>query len=210
MNLLSRAKLLVVASVLLAGALSVGCSTHGLVSRFTSDTARFAKSGTILFSQALTKSNAKLSEHAQFAPLLGYAPPTASFLPAANETWLELIPKDSMMRVYRGNLLVRELKGEGSPAIAPGVYSLEYMQKDPTWYAPDQYFTKRQLPVPAAGDPLRYRRGALGQYVIYPTPECPIHTGEVYSDDVGGIRLSGADLASIFSMLRPGTTIKVQ
>jgi len=144
------------------------------------------------------------------APLIGYIPPTIGFLPAENEAWLEVEKATKSVALYIGKELKKSVQAEGSISLAPGTYALQHKQKSAAWYAPDSYFQKRQLSVPAASDRSRYRRGALGQFVLFPTTTFAIHSGPVWNEDVGGLRVAQSDLSSIFFALPLGATIVVK
>lgn len=145
-----------------------------------------------------------------YAPLLGFVPVHASFQPADNEMWMELERETSTIRVYKGKEKLKEVKGEGKISLAPGEYPLQHKQKNPLWYAPDEYFEKRQLKIPPRGDHFRYRRGALGSHAIYPTMDFIIHSGPFMSEEIGGLKISDSDLTSIFSLINVGFPIVVK
>jgi lipoprotein-anchoring transpeptidase ErfK/SrfK len=144
------------------------------------------------------------------APLFAFIPPAAAFAPAENETWVEVDTGAKKVRVYKGATIDSEFQAEGAANIQPGNYSLQQKQRTPLWYAPDGYFRKRQLAVPPAGDRLRYLKGALGEYALFPSPEFAIHTAPVWTDDVGGLRVSKEDLIAIYFKLNIGSSIVVR
>ena len=178
----------------------------------------FSPSGTLILSSRVPDEGVSAAEDtveigsapSGMAPIIGYIPPALGFVPADNETWLQIKKSSKTLIVYKGSAKVKELKGEGTVAIATGEYALQHKQKRPLWYASDDYFRKRKLNVPPKNDKLRYRRGALGLYAIYPTPTFPIHSGPVWSEDVGGLKVSKADLSAIYYMLPVGSTVKVE
>lgn len=174
----------------------------------------FIESGTIIISHqvplkaptvALTSPEEKL-----FAPLIGYFPPTLSYLPADNETWLEISKENSKISLYKGTTIIKEMKAEGMASLPNGDYFLQRKQKEPIWYAPDNYFTNRQLKLPSAEDKLRYRKGALGKFALFPTTSFPIHCAPLWSEEVGGLKVTPADLASIYYMIQVGAPIVVK
>lgn len=148
--------------------------------------------------------------NSEMAPLLGYLPPIASYLPTENEVWVQIDRQTMRIAIYRGNTLVKEFGAEGSVSLNPGDYFVQLKQKDPVWYAPDAYFSARELVVPTADDRVRYRRGALGKFAIYPTDNFAIHSAPVFSPEVGGIRVSSADLASIYYLIPLGAPVVVK
>lgn len=191
------------------------------------DSAQFMPSGTIILSHKLPDISeplafasalpseedalsCKVESRRLYAPLLGYIPPPLGFLPAANETWLEIDRGAKQITLYRGETIVKQILAEGSIPIDNGVYSLQHKQKNPSWYAPDDYFVKRQLAVPPADDQLRYRKGALGQFALFPTTTFPIHSGPIWTTDVGGLKVSKAELVSIYYMLPVGASVVVK
>ncbi|NQV20936.1 MAG: ribulose-phosphate 3-epimerase, partial [Rhodospirillales bacterium] len=64
--------------------------------------------------------------------------------------------------LHRTLQLIKSLGVKAGVSLNPGTYALQHKQKRPLWYASDEYFAKRQLPIPPPGDRQRYRRGALG------------------------------------------------
>lgn len=146
----------------------------------------------------------------RLAPLIGYFPPALSYMPAENEAWLELNRAQQTLVLYKGNSVVKEMKVEGAISLDPGDYFLQHKQKDPLWYAPNEYFAKRQLNVPPENDRRRYRKGALGKFALFPTTTFPIHCAPVWTSDVGGVRVSESDLHSIFVMIPVGAPVVIK
>lgn len=166
---------------------------------------------TLLAEDVLAQASvAKPDSPAVMAPLIGYFPPLMSFVPAENEVWLEVDRATAKISLYKGHEVVKQIQGEGVVSMNAGEYFLQHKQKQPLWYAPNEYFTKRQLAVPATENRLRYRRGALGELALYPTTTFPIHSAPLWSDEVGGLRISAADLASIYFMLPVGAPVVVK
>lgn len=163
---------------------------------------------TLLAEGVLAKASSE--KPAVMAPLIGYFPPLMSFVPAENEIWLEVDRATAKLSLYKGREIVKQIQGEGVVSMNSGEYFLQHKQKAPLWYAPNEYFTKRQLAVPPSENRLRYRRGALGDLALYPTTTFPIHSAPLWSDEVGGLRISEADLASIYFMLPVGAPVVVK
>jgi hypothetical protein len=155
-----------------------------------------------------------LSQNSQvklrYAPIVGFLPPIANFNPADNEVWIEIDRKTTELNVFKGKEKIKSVKGEGSVDLAPGEYPLQHKQKEALWYASDEYFLKRHLKVPPKGDNFRYRRGALGSYSIYPSMEFIIHSGPFWSEEVGGMKVSESELASIYLLIQVGTPVVVK
>ena len=81
-------------------------------------------------------------------------------------------------------------------------------QEDPLWYAPDSYFTKRGITIPAPFAEERFRRGALGAFALFLDGGIPIHTGPFWSEEVGGLRISEEAGAALFAAIPLGTVIE--
>ena len=191
-----------------------GCSVHGSSS---AGGERFASSGTVILSGQLTGSAVSPAptvvadnQPVKMAPLVGFLPPTIGFIPADNETWLEVDRLTKSVILFKGKNKIKEMQGEGSVSIDAGEYFIQQKQKHPLWYATDDYFSRRHLSVPAKEDRLRYRRGAYGPFAIFPSTNFPIHSGPVWSSDVGGLRISKGDLSAIYYTLPVGAPVVVK
>ena len=205
-------KIRVLSTVLACGAVSslvamAGCS---LPKFFSSDDSTYSSSGTVLLSRAMPGASSSQFESNKMTPLIGYVPPTGSFLPALNESWLEVDQNARLVRLYRGSTLVREAALEGSALLAPGVYQVQRKESNPRWYASDTYFTNRNLPIPGASAAGRYLRGAMGEHAIFATPSFAIHSGAVWTPEVGGLSVNDTDLRLAFEALPLGAAIKVR
>ena len=180
------------------------------------DSERFASSGSVVVSLPVPSATAEVyvnnfsSDETTMSPLLGYLPPVSSYLPTENEVWIQVDREAMKVAVFKGKAMIKEIAAEGLVALNSGDYFVKLKQKDPIWYAPDSYFAERELVVPSAEDKVRYRRGALGKYAIYPTDNFAIHSAPIWSKDVGGIRVSSADLASIYYLVPLGTPVVVK
>ena len=184
-----------------------------------SDERKFLESGTVILSMRIPEKQAaanpqveerELGKPSPLAPLIGYFPPAVSYVPAENETWLEISKAQQKLTLYKGNTVVKTMNIEGSVSLNAGDYFLQHKQKNPLWYAPNEYFAKRQLRVPSEDDRLRYRRGALGRFALFPTNTFPIHSAPVWTAEVGGLRVSETDLHSIFLLVPVGSPVVVK
>ena len=145
--------------------------------------------------------------HSAAQGLLGFMPiSTASHSGA----WMSLDISKKTVSVMEGDRAVSVLLGEGLENLKPGTYQLLHKQKNALWYAPDSYFTTRNLKVPAQGDRSRYRRGALGEFVLYLDKDTPIYSGPVWDDEIGGIRLAESEMAKLYNSIDTGSSIEVR
>lgn len=109
-----------------------------------------------------------------------------------------------------GDTVAQAFSGEGIENLSPGNYNLLHKQRNALWYAPAGYFQKRNQQVPPDGDRSRFRRGALGAFALFLNKETPIHSGPVWSDEIGGIRLSENDISRLYYAVELGAPIEVQ
>jgi hypothetical protein len=102
------------------------------------------------------------------------------------------------------------LKAQGAYAMKHGTFSIARKETNPLWQAPPTYFLRRGLAVPSEGSPERSMRGALGAKAIFLDHDRAIHSGPVWNDDVGGIKLSTQDMALLFDVVAVGATVEVR
>jgi len=101
------------------------------------------------------------------------------------------------------------LKAQGAYAMKHGTFSVARKEANPTWEAPPTYFLRRGLSLPPEGSPERTMRGALGKQALFLDQGKAIHSGPVWNDDVGGIKLSSQDMALLFDAVTVGATVEV-
>jgi hypothetical protein len=102
------------------------------------------------------------------------------------------------------------MKAYGAYALKHGSYSVALKQTDPLWYAPPTYFLRRGMKVPNEGNKSRYMRGALGRKALFIDKQVAIHTGPVWNEEIGGIKVSEDDMARLFETVGIGTTVEVR
>ncbi len=144
----------------------------------------------------------------------GSAASILGFMPLQAKThvgsWLSIDRSSKNLALMEGERQVNLLSGEGVTELKPGTYHIVHKQRSALWYAPDSYFAARNEPVPAQGDKNRYRRGALGEFVLYLDKDTPIHNGPIWSAEIGGVRLSDSDISRLYYSLDIGSTIEVR
>lgn len=102
------------------------------------------------------------------------------------------------------------MKAQGAYALKKGSYSVALKQTDPLWYAPPTYFLRRGIKVPPDGSKARFMRGALGHQALFFDKQVAIHSGPIWNDEIGGIKLSQEDMARLFETVGIGTKIEVR
>ncbi len=102
------------------------------------------------------------------------------------------------------------LKAQGAYAMKHGTFSISRKEANPLWQAPPTYFLRRGLSVPPDGSPERAMRGALGKQAIFLDEGRAIHSGPVWNDDVGGVKLSSQDMALLYDAVLVGASVEVR
>ncbi len=173
--------------------------------------ASYADSGTIVLSRAIPEPReSKVEPKVRYAPVIGYVPPSSAFVPADNETWLEIDRETHAATLFKGGKSAQHFSIEGSCELKPGTYPVQTKEKRPLWYAPDEYFVRRFMPVPGKNARLRYHRGAFGEYALFLGSTCSIHSAPLWTAEVGGLRIAPTELASIYHMLPVGSSVVIK
>jgi hypothetical protein len=102
------------------------------------------------------------------------------------------------------------MKAQGAYALAKGSFSVVRKEVEPLWQAPPTYFLRRGLQVPDEGTPARAMRGALGSQALFISKAVAIHSGPIWNDDVGGVKLSATDMAMLFDVVGIGAAVEVR
>ena len=151
------------------------------------------------------------------ATMLGFLPGT---IPAAIPAiaapaervgpWISIDRSSQKLTLFNGAAVVGSFSGEGFDRLTTGSFRLTLKQRNPLWYAPDSYFTSRNIEVPAPGDRARFRRGALGDFAVFLDRTTALHSGPVWSTDIGGLRLEENDLSRIYYQLEIGSYVEIR
>ena len=142
--------------------------------------------------------------------LLGFMPIRKPGPPQCIGRWLSIDRSAQRIKLMHGETALQSVFGRGIERLRPGLYELMHKQMAPLWHAPDSYFLARGLAVPPPGDRARLLRGALGELALFLSHDTPLHSGPIWSEEIGGVRLSQADLAKIYYALQIGSRIEVQ
>lgn len=102
------------------------------------------------------------------------------------------------------------MKADGAQYLPPGSFSITARELAPLWYAPSRYFRRRSMSIPAEGSRERFKRAALGSRVLYLNNQVPIHSGPIWMEEIGGIRLSENDMVQLFSLATVGMRLDVR
>ena len=136
-----------------------------------------------------------------------------AFMPlplALTGPWLSVDTREGLIKLMSGDHALSTFRGEGLEKLPTGSFQVLHKQKDPLWYAPDSYFQSRSLAIPPQGDKSSYRKGALGDSVIYIARDIPIHDGPLWSPEVGGIRVPENDFLGIYERLEIGSQVEIR
>lgn len=101
-------------------------------------------------------------------------------------------------------------KAQGAYALKRGTYTVELKQTNPQWYAPPTYFMRRGLKVPPEGSKARFMGGALGHQAIFFDKQIAIHSGPIWTDEIGGVKISREDMAALFESVTVGAKLEVR
>lgn len=101
------------------------------------------------------------------------------------------------------------MRAQGAYALKVGSRTVVGKEINPVWKAPPTYFLRRGLEVPSNDSPSRFLRGALGHKALVLDGAISVHSGPIWSDDVGGVRVSPEDMAFLFEMIPVGATVDV-
>ena len=142
----------------------------------------------------------------QASSVLGFMP----FYYGHTGPWVLIDRGTKSIALMDGQNKVYEAAGTGLEELKPGSYEVMHKQKSALWYAPDEYFMNRHLAMPAEGSKDRYRRGALGEYAIFIDQDTPIHSGPVWTKEVGGVQLSEPDISRLYYKLEVGAPIEIK
>ena len=158
---------------------------------------------------ALVRSAPAISQNRQ-SPLLGFVP-----LASVHQgSWLSINKAEHKLALYDGENLVAasELSGSesGLDFLAPGSYQVLHKQRAPLWYATDAYYSRRGLNAPPQNDRNRYLKGALGEFALFIAKDLPLHSGPVWTEEVGGVRLNETDISRIYYSLPVGAVVEVK
>lgn len=99
---------------------------------------------------------------------------------------------------------------EGAQHLASGSFSVTLKEDNPLWYAPDEYFTRRALRVPEQGSRSRFLRAALGHSSLYLNDQTPIHSGPVWLEEIGGLRLTKQEFDQLAAVVTVGTRVEIR
>ncbi|NLF25609.1 MAG: L,D-transpeptidase [Deltaproteobacteria bacterium] len=158
----------------------------------TQQSSNFLQSGSIVISSPVPKISSPSP-----IKMFGFLPSQKS----QQQYWLSIDRSTETIALMRGEDVVSESKAEGVASLPTGSFSVAHKQKDPLWHAPDSYFTSRNLPLPPEGDRSRLLRGALGGAAIFLDSQAPIHSGVLWTSEIGGVRLSEDALLTIYEHL---------
>lgn len=138
--------------------------------------------------------------------MLGFLPMSA----VHTGVWLSIDRQRGELTLMENAETKVKAQGEGVASLAPGLYRVMHKQRSALWYAPDQYFTSRELELPPHGDRARYLRGALGEFVVFLNQDTPLHSGPVWTDEIGGVRLPEQELSRLYYLLDVGSLVEVR
>lgn len=159
------------------------------------------------------KSNGLISL-TRLAPTVTNTPHSVlGFIPVDSDRvgkWISIDASKGLITLMEGQEAIASAQAEGKMKLEPGRYNILHKQRSPLWYAGDSYFLKRGLSVPGSGDKIRYRRGALGDFALFIDKETSLHSSPVWTDEVGGLRISDEEIRKIYYSVDIGSLIEIK
>ncbi len=101
-------------------------------------------------------------------------------------------------------------RAEGAEGLSPGSFTITVKEEQPLWYAPNVYFQRRSLKIPQEGSRDRFRRAALGKRAVFLNNRIPIHSGPVWLEEIGGLKVRSSDMSALYAMLDVGTRVEIR
>ena len=190
----------------------VGCSSlTGNSSANSSQTAvAWLNSGALTFSgpvpQAQTSNQSASTRTANYNDFAYGFSPTA---PSGKRS-LILDTEHKSAKLMQAGKELASAKLLDTTGLVAGSYKVAHKQRNPLWYAPQNYFSARGINVPAEGDKKRYLRGAFGDFALFVSPTEAIHSGPFSLSELTGARLEEQDFAKIFYLVEVGDSITVE
>lgn len=163
----------------------------------------YLPSGSLLISKAIPE----VSQSSASQSLLGFIPVIPSL--DVKGSWISIDSSTKTVSLMNGDAVARTFSAQVGE-LPKGEFQLLHKQRAPLWYAPDSYFAARRLNVPAQGDRSRFRRGALGEYALFINKDTPIHSGPVWLDEIGGIRISDAEMMQLYPIFEIGDRVVIK
>lgn len=102
-----------------------------------------------------------------------------------------------------------ESEGFDASKLPAGTYTIAHKQRNPLWYAPDEYFSARGLKVPDQGDKMRFLRGAYGDFALFLDADKAIHSGPFDLQEISGIRCEEKEMSKIFYSMEVGDRVQI-
>jgi lipoprotein-anchoring transpeptidase ErfK/SrfK len=188
--------------VTLFGCVFLGCSQAGIEKQQTS---LWKTSGSFTIARAAPS----VSQGSEHGVLMGFMPSELNSSTPKGK-WIRVDRASNSLVLMDGTSSVTSAQVDGIDRMHSGKYQVIHKQKDPMWYAPDSYFANRHLEVPGKMDRERFRRGALGSYVVYFDKQTPLHSSPIPCDEVGGVRMDEKNMVEFYSQLPVGAEIEVR
>ena len=185
---------------LLLAACITGSGDTEVTSRIIEQQDRIQNQGSLVIARPLPRQNVESSS------LFGFMPQKQQ----DQKLRLQIDIDSQTATVLKGALRLASYPVSGIEGLEPGNYEVLHKQRHPVWYATDEYFSNRMLPVPGKNARERYLKGALGDFVIFLDNKMPLHNSQVFAEEVGGVRMQDKDIAQIYYQLEVGAAIEVK
>jgi hypothetical protein len=185
-------------------------SACGIASSATSDKT-WLRDGSLALSRPVPSVSASSSSLADTAsPRASLRPSSTDLAQSSDSSSIVISRKDKTLTAINPGSAPIVIRTEGAQHLPEGSFSVTLKEENPLWYAPREYFLKRSMVVPEEGSRERFKRAALGSKTIYLNNHTPIHSGPVWMQEIGGIRVSSAEMQQVFSTITVGTRVEIR
>jgi hypothetical protein len=182
----------------------------GITSSSTSDKA-WLRDGSLALSRPVPSVSTSPSTSTEAAsPRASLRPVSTDLTQSSESSSIVISRKEKTLTAINPGAAPITIKTEGAQYLPEGSFSVTLKEENPLWYAPREYFLKRSMVIPEEGSRERFKRAALGPKTIFLNNHTPIHSGPVWMQEIGGIRLSAAEMQQVFSAITVGTRVEVR
>lgn len=195
---------------LISGILS-GCSL-GSESINAQPETKFLESGSISIARPV-KDIQERFPHQTPGNLFGFMPVTnepSTKVQSSEKIWAFIDRSAEVLLIQRGDETILSLRADVADSVPYGKFSMILKQENPLWYAPEEYFIRRNELPPAEGSSDRFRRGALGDSALFLNDDLLIHSAPINDSSISGIRLDPEGISNVYKLLPVGSQIIIR
>jgi hypothetical protein len=210
-----------IAAFVIALTVSSGCSflnsptntptsSNQTLEKYSQREISFLEEGSITISRPIPTMKAEPARVMSFMPVAPQLPNFGVHASSDSKLWVFIDTVEKTLLINRGDENILSAPIENAQGITQGKFNVVLKQNEPLWYAPDEYFFKRNQSIPPNGSSDRFRKGALGAHAVFLEGDLVLHSSPLNDASINGIQISATEMVSIYSILEPGTEILVR